>query len=82
MSNASFPCPPLNRLYCNFFLACLLSYATEIVIDHCHGKRNCTLVADSKTFTNPCKEKSRVYLKVVYACGKFSLTLKKLKTPN
>lgn len=54
-----------------FVSACLLSYATEIVIDHCHGKRNCTLVADSKTFTNPCKEKSRVYLKVVYACGTY-----------
>lgn len=47
---------------------CLLSYATEIVIEHCHGKRNCTLTADSETFANPCRKESRVYLKIVYAC--------------
>ncbi|XP_065209701.1 protein eva-1 homolog C isoform X2 [Planococcus citri] len=58
---------------------CLLSYATEIVIEHCHGKRNCTLVADSKTFTNPCKEKSRVYLKVVYACVPRKVLLQKFE---
>ncbi|XP_046986065.1 protein eva-1 [Schistocerca americana] len=47
---------------------CLVSYATEIVMRMCHGKRRCTLPADSETFGKPCRSDSRMYLKVVYTC--------------
>ncbi|XP_050516837.1 protein eva-1 homolog C [Diabrotica virgifera virgifera] len=47
---------------------CLVSYATEIVMQLCHGKRNCDLSADTRTFGSPCKPESRMYLKVVYTC--------------
>ncbi|XP_050517360.1 protein eva-1 homolog C-like isoform X1 [Diabrotica virgifera virgifera] len=47
---------------------CLVSYATEIVMQLCHGKRSCDLSADISTFGSPCKPESRMYLKVVYTC--------------
>ncbi|KAF4520096.1 hypothetical protein B566_EDAN010325, partial [Ephemera danica] len=47
---------------------CLMSYATETVMQLCHGKRRCTLSADKATFGDPCSENSRMYLKVVYTC--------------
>ncbi|KAL1138843.1 hypothetical protein AAG570_008905 [Ranatra chinensis] len=47
---------------------CLVSYATETVMQICHGKRRCSLSADSATFGNPCRKESRMYLKVVYTC--------------
>lgn len=47
---------------------CLVSYATETVMNMCHGKRRCTLSADPATFGNPCRPESRMYLKVVYTC--------------
>ncbi|CAH1401417.1 unnamed protein product [Nezara viridula] len=47
---------------------CLASYATETVINMCHGRRRCTLSVDSSTFGNPCKKESRMYLKVVFTC--------------
>ncbi|XP_066158734.1 protein eva-1 isoform X2 [Euwallacea fornicatus] len=47
---------------------CLASYATETVMQLCHGKRNCDLAADVGTFGSPCKPQSRMYLKVVYTC--------------
>ncbi|CAG9759855.1 unnamed protein product [Ceutorhynchus assimilis] len=47
---------------------CLASYATETVMQLCHGKRNCDLAADIGTFGSPCKPQSRMYLKVVYTC--------------
>lgn len=49
--------------------ACLVSYATEMVMRFCHGKRRCSLPADSATFGKPCRVESRMYLKVVYTCG-------------
>ncbi|ODM88903.1 Protein eva-1 C [Orchesella cincta] len=48
---------------------CLASYATETVMQMCHGKRRCALGVDS-TFGNPCKPESRMYLKVIHTCGK------------
>ncbi|XP_018578877.1 protein eva-1 isoform X2 [Anoplophora glabripennis] len=47
---------------------CLVSYATETVMQLCHGKRTCDLTADISTFGSPCKPQSRMYLKVVYTC--------------
>lgn len=35
----------------------------------CHGRRRCTISADSTTFGNPCRPDSRMYLKTVYTCG-------------
>lgn len=37
----------------------------------CHGQRKCSLTADSDTFGKPCKPDTRMYLKVVYTCGKY-----------
>jgi hypothetical protein len=48
-----------------------MSYATETVMQLCHGKRRCQLSADTATFGDPCSENSRMYLKVVYTCGKY-----------
>ncbi|XP_076261457.1 uncharacterized protein LOC143197137 isoform X2 [Rhynchophorus ferrugineus] len=48
--------------------SCLASYATETVMQLCHGKRSCDLAADISTFGSPCKPQSRMYLKVVYTC--------------
>ncbi|XP_059483979.1 protein eva-1 isoform X4 [Neocloeon triangulifer] len=47
---------------------CLTSYATETVMQLCHGKRRCQLSSDTATFGDPCSENSRMYLKVVYTC--------------
>ncbi|XP_076751355.1 uncharacterized protein LOC143423722 isoform X1 [Xylocopa sonorina] len=47
---------------------CMVSYATETVMNLCHGKRRCTVVANSSTFGEPCSPESRTYLKVVYTC--------------
>lgn len=47
---------------------CLTSYATETVMNICHGKRACNIAADKDTFGSPCRADSRKYLKVVYTC--------------
>ncbi|XP_060803070.1 uncharacterized protein LOC106141618 [Amyelois transitella] len=47
---------------------CTTPHGTDIVMQICHGKRRCTVEANSKTFGTPCKNMSRTYLKVVYAC--------------
>ncbi|CAD7093109.1 unnamed protein product [Hermetia illucens] len=47
---------------------CKASYATETVMQICHGRRRCSLSADSGTFGKPCRSDSRMYLKVVYTC--------------
>lgn len=49
--------------------ACLVSFATETVMQLCHGRRRCTISADTQTFGNPCRPDSRMYLKTVYTCG-------------
>lgn len=50
--------------------ACLVSYATETVMQICHGRRRCSVTADAGTFGRPCKTDVRMYLKVVYTCSK------------
>ncbi|XP_015430090.1 PREDICTED: protein eva-1 homolog C-like, partial [Dufourea novaeangliae] len=47
---------------------CMASYATETLMNLCHGKRRCTVVANSSTFGEPCSPESRAYLRVVYTC--------------
>ncbi|KAJ8678651.1 hypothetical protein QAD02_014438, partial [Eretmocerus hayati] len=50
---------------------CLASYATEKVIELCHGRRHCSIAANSSTFGDPCRPESKTYLKVVYTCGEY-----------
>lgn len=45
----------------------------------CHGRRRCNLAADANTFGSPCQPNSRMYLKVVYTCGKLQAKIFKLK---
>ncbi|XP_014223670.1 protein eva-1 homolog C isoform X2 [Trichogramma pretiosum] len=47
---------------------CMANHATEKVIDLCHGRRHCSIAANSSTFGDPCRPESRTYLKVVYTC--------------
>ncbi|XP_055911892.1 protein eva-1 homolog C-like [Eupeodes corollae] len=47
---------------------CLVSYATETVMQICHGRRRCSITADAGTFGRPCKGDAKMYLKVVYTC--------------
>lgn len=47
-------------------------------MDVCHGRRRCTVTADSATFGNPCRADSRVYLKVVYTCSEYITCWKKI----
>lgn len=62
----------LEELALSLNAACLVSYATETVINLCHGKRSCEVSADTGTFGSPCRPDSRMYLKVVYTCGKLT----------
>ncbi|XP_055375082.1 uncharacterized protein LOC129607875 isoform X2 [Condylostylus longicornis] len=48
--------------------SCLASWATETVMQICHGRRRCSLSADVSTFGNPCRSEAKMYLKVVYTC--------------
>ncbi|XP_012537589.1 uncharacterized protein LOC105837387 isoform X3 [Monomorium pharaonis] len=49
---------------------CMMDFATETVMQLCHGKRRCSVVANSTTFgrPDPCSPDSKTYLKVVYTC--------------
>ncbi|KAK2584565.1 hypothetical protein KPH14_006933 [Odynerus spinipes] len=48
--------------------SCMATYATETVMQMCHGKRHCSIVANSTTFNDPCRPDIRTYLKVIYTC--------------
>ncbi|XP_055949936.1 protein eva-1-like [Argiope bruennichi] len=48
---------------------CEASFATETAMNSCHGRRRCSLSADSIAFgLPPCSAKARMFLKVVYTC--------------
>lgn len=49
---------------------CMMEFATETIMQLCHGKRRCTMISNSTTFgrPDPCRPDSRTYLKVVYTC--------------
>ncbi|GBO19564.1 Protein eva-1 C [Araneus ventricosus] len=52
---------------------CEASFATETAMNSCHGRRRCSLSADSIAFgLPPCSAKARMFLKVVYTCGECS----------
>ncbi|XP_070137203.1 uncharacterized protein [Drosophila bipectinata] len=48
--------------------SCMASYATETTMQICHGRRRCTVVADTATFGRPCIADFQLHLKVVYTC--------------
>ncbi|XP_015594599.1 uncharacterized protein LOC107267421 isoform X3 [Cephus cinctus] len=60
---------------------CTVSYATETVMNMCHGKRHCSVAANSTTFGDPCKPDSRMYLKVVYTCVPSEVLREQYKGP-
>nr|XP_027215491.1 uncharacterized protein LOC113808313 [Penaeus vannamei] len=47
---------------------CQASFATEMVMSQCHGKRQCELHANSSMYGKPCSPESRMYMKTVYTC--------------
>ncbi|XP_034939084.1 protein eva-1 homolog C isoform X2 [Chelonus insularis] len=47
---------------------CTAPHATEIVLKLCHGKRKCSVTANSATFGDTCNPETRSYLKVIYTC--------------
>lgn len=48
---------------------CEASFATETAMNSCHGRRKCTLSADSIAFgITGCSSKARIFLKVIYTC--------------
>ncbi|XP_065584972.1 uncharacterized protein LOC136043882 isoform X3 [Artemia franciscana] len=47
---------------------CQASYATETVMEFCHGKRHCSLTSSTAIFGSPCHPKSHNYLRIVYTC--------------
>ncbi|KAK0087973.1 hypothetical protein PV325_013522 [Microctonus aethiopoides] len=48
---------------------CTAPHATEIVMKLCHGKRKCSIVANTSTFSDTCKPNTRTYLKIIYTCA-------------
>ncbi|CAL4224910.1 unnamed protein product, partial [Meganyctiphanes norvegica] len=47
---------------------CQASFATEMVMNKCHGQRTCVIKADPNTFGRPCRPESLMYMKTVYTC--------------
>ncbi|XP_046390503.1 uncharacterized protein LOC124159048 isoform X2 [Ischnura elegans] len=47
---------------------CLTSFTTELVMQICHGKKECSLTAAIENFGYPCSPNTRMYLKIVYTC--------------
>ncbi|CAL4100604.1 unnamed protein product, partial [Meganyctiphanes norvegica] len=47
---------------------CQASFATEMVMNKCHGQRTCVIIADPNTFGRPCRPESLMYMKTVYTC--------------
>ncbi|XP_054715684.1 protein eva-1 homolog C-like [Uloborus diversus] len=48
---------------------CEAGFATETAMNSCHGRRKCTLSADSLMFgSTGCSAKARLFLKVVFTC--------------
>ncbi|GBP40575.1 Protein eva-1 homolog C [Eumeta japonica] len=60
---------------------CLNPYATQTVIQQCHGKRRCDVTADSTTFGSPCRSNTRTYLKIVYTCVPLGVLESKYESP-
>ena len=65
------------------FPECQVSFATEIVMSSCFGKKKCTLEADISTFGDPgCPKNAPLHLKVVYTCVPKEVLLLKENDPD
>lgn len=60
--------PTSQTLSVSYQNECQVSYATEIVMSSCHGRRKCSIGADIDTFGNPGCRGRRLHLEVVYSC--------------
>nr|XP_034830609.1 uncharacterized protein LOC117987692 [Maniola hyperantus] len=47
---------------------CSAPYALKTTMQICHGKQQCQIVADSKTFGSPCRPDTRANLRVLHTC--------------
>uniref|UniRef100_A0A4W3H3B6 Si:ch73-335m24.2 n=1 Tax=Callorhinchus milii TaxID=7868 RepID=A0A4W3H3B6_CALMI len=72
--NGNVDCPSINSSAPD--IECLSSTALRQLSMRCHGKPNCTVIANVLSFGNPCFPGVRKQLKVAYACGKKSTTCK------
>ncbi|XP_022124328.2 protein eva-1-like [Pieris rapae] len=61
--------------------SCTAPYALETVMQICHGKRRCLVVANRKTFGSPCNPTSRPYLKIAYACVPLGVLIERYESP-
>lgn len=50
---------------------CLSPVALRRVSRRCHGRTNCSVLADTKTFGDPCFSGTRKHLRVSFTCGKW-----------
>uniref|UniRef100_A0A4W3H7X3 Si:ch73-335m24.2 n=1 Tax=Callorhinchus milii TaxID=7868 RepID=A0A4W3H7X3_CALMI len=66
--NGNVDCPSINSSAPD--IECLSSTALRQLSMRCHGKPNCTVIANVLSFGNPCFPGVRKQLKVAYACGK------------
>ncbi|XP_047529562.1 uncharacterized protein LOC125065785 [Vanessa atalanta] len=84
--NAEFGRAPYETMNCPQYTdyiaeKCFAPYAVKTVMQICHGKRWCQIVANNRTFGSPCKPNSRNYLKIVYACVPLGVLTEKYESP-
>ncbi|XP_007890000.1 protein eva-1 homolog C isoform X2 [Callorhinchus milii] len=65
--NGNVDCPSINSSAPD--IECLSSTALRQLSMRCHGKPNCTVIANVLSFGNPCFPGVRKQLKVAYACA-------------
>uniref|UniRef100_A0A669ES18 Si:ch73-335m24.2 n=1 Tax=Oreochromis niloticus TaxID=8128 RepID=A0A669ES18_ORENI len=58
-------CPPASTN-----TTCLSPAALRKVSRRCHSRANCSLIADTQTFGDPCFPGTRKHLRVSFTCGK------------
>lgn len=60
-----------------FLLECLSPSALRRVSRKCHGRTNCSVLADAQGFGDPCFPGTRKHLRVSFTCGEFQEVSKK-----
>uniref|UniRef100_A0A673CXL8 Si:ch73-335m24.2 n=1 Tax=Sphaeramia orbicularis TaxID=375764 RepID=A0A673CXL8_9TELE len=64
-------------------MECLSPTALRKVSRRCHGRANCSLLADTLTFGDPCFPGTRKHLRVSFTCGTItSVSSQVLKSPD
>ncbi|KAG6445911.1 uncharacterized protein LOC115440752 [Manduca sexta] len=61
--------------------SCSTPYTVEKVMQVCHGKRRCLVLASGRTFESFCGPQIRPYLKIVYACVPLGIISERYETP-